>query len=91
MLDVIDCIKHRRSIRSFLPNPVPRDMIEKVIQAAIWAPSAGNWQSWHFVIVLREELRTGLVKAASDQDFIGQVDDRFPHKIPPVFWWGGTL
>jgi nitroreductase len=73
MLDVMECIKQRRSIRSFLPKPVERDLIEKIIQAATWAPSAGNWQSWRFVVVCRDELRTALVKAASDQEFIAEA------------------
>ena len=70
MLDLIECIKQRRSIRSFLPRPVPRELLNKVLQAATWAPSAGNWQSWRFYVVERETLRQDLVKAASDQDFL---------------------
>jgi nitroreductase len=70
MLDVMECIKQRRSIRSFMHNPVPHDQLEKVLQAATWAPSAGNWQPWRFIVVIREELRRGLVKVASDQDFL---------------------
>jgi nitroreductase len=73
MGDVMECIKQRRSIRSFQPTPVARELIEKVIQAAIWAPSAGNWQPWRFVVVLREDLRGALVKLASDQEFIAEA------------------
>ena len=73
MLDVIECIKQRRSIRSFLPKPVSHELIEKILQSATWAPSAGNWQSWHFVVVTNQELRKGLEKAASDQDFIAEA------------------
>lgn len=73
MLGVIECIKQRRSIRSFLPEPVPHDMIEKVLQAAIAAPSAGNWQSWRFYIVTNQNMRQELVKAASDQEFISEA------------------
>ena len=73
MLDVIECIKQRRSIRSFLPKPVPRELVEKILLSATWAPSAGNWQPWRFIVVMREELRKGLEKAASDQDFIAEA------------------
>ncbi len=72
-MDVMECIKQRRSIRCFMPTPVPQDTLEKVLQAATWAPSAGNWQSWHFVVVTSPELRQGLVKAASDQEFIAEA------------------
>lgn len=73
MLDVMECIRQRRSIRSFQPAPVARELIEKLIQAASWAPSAGNWQPWRFMIVLREDLRRALVKTASEQEFIGDA------------------
>ena len=73
MLDVIECIKQRRSIRTFLPRPVSKETIEKVLDAAILAPSAGNWQSWRFYIVLNEALRQELAKAASDQEFIAEA------------------
>ncbi len=73
MLDVIDCIKQRRSIRSFLPAAVPRTLIEKVLQAAVYAPSAGNWQPWHFVVVENSGQRRALAKAAADQDFIAEA------------------
>jgi nitroreductase len=73
MLDVIECIKQRRSIRSFLSKPVPHELMEKVLQSAIWAPSAGNWQSWRFYVVERPELRLELAKAASDQEFLAEA------------------
>jgi nitroreductase len=70
MLDVMECIKSRRSIRIYKPDPVAHELIEKVIQAATWAPSAGNWQPWRFVVVVNAELRESLSKIASDQEFI---------------------
>ena len=73
MLDVTECIKQRRSIRTFLPTPVPRDIVDKLLQSAILAPSAGNWQSWRFYVVVNGALRHDLVKAASDQDFIAEA------------------
>ncbi|MCL4506356.1 MAG: nitroreductase family protein [Chloroflexi bacterium] len=73
MLDVIECIKQRRSIRTFLPRPVPRETLEKILQAAILAPSAGNWQSWRFYVVVNGALRRDLAKAASNQEFIAEA------------------
>jgi nitroreductase len=73
MLDVIECIKQRRSIRSFLPRPIERELLVKIVQCATWAPSAGNWQPWRFIVVVREDLRQGLEKAASDQEFIAEA------------------
>jgi nitroreductase len=73
MLEVNECIKQRRSIRSFLPDPIAHDVIEKILTAATWAPSAGNWQPWRFYIVESADARRALVKAASDQEFIGEA------------------
>lgn len=46
-----DVIRKRRSIRQFEPRPVPRELIEKLLQAAILAPNAHNRQSWRFVVL----------------------------------------
>jgi|UniRef100_A0A7C4ASM0 nitroreductase len=45
-----DAIKSRRSIRAFLPKPVSRDTLTKVVRLARWAPSWGNTQPWEVVI-----------------------------------------
>ncbi len=70
MLDVIECIKQRRSIRSFQPISVSRETVEKVIQAATLAPSAGNWQPWRYYVVSNDDLRRQLARIASNQEFI---------------------
>jgi coenzyme F420-0:L-glutamate ligase/coenzyme F420-1:gamma-L-glutamate ligase len=46
-----DVIRKRRSIRQFEPRPVSRELIEKLLQAAILAPNAHNRQSWRFVVL----------------------------------------
>jgi nitroreductase len=51
-LDVWEAIQGRRSIRSFKPDPIPEDLIRKLIlEAGIWAPTGGNVQTWRFVVV----------------------------------------
>jgi nitroreductase len=61
-------IRERRSIRGFLPDPVPRDKITKIVQLAQWAPSWGNTQPWQIVVAdgakARELART-FVEAGS--------------------------
>ena len=52
--DVIEAIRTRRSVRIFSSNPVPDDLLKKALAAAMAAPSAGNEQPWHF-IVLRDK------------------------------------
>ena len=49
----LESLRSRRSIRRYRPEPVPRPLLEEILTAAIWAPSAHNRQPWRFA-VLRE-------------------------------------
>jgi hypothetical protein len=49
--DFWKAIYGRRSIRKFRPDPVPRELVEQVMHAGIWAPSSCNYQMWDFVAV----------------------------------------
>lgn len=49
---VLDVIHRRRSTRKFHPNPVPKDLLEQVLDAALWAPSACNEQPWYFTAMI---------------------------------------
>ncbi|MFH1146897.1 MAG: nitroreductase [Pseudomonadota bacterium] len=56
-MDVYDAVRGRRSTRAFLPRPVPRDVLERVIDTARRAPSWSNTQPWELLIVSGEPLR----------------------------------
>jgi len=49
-------IRERRSVRKFLPEPVPRADIEAMLEAACWAPSSTNFQPWRFLVLLQRDL-----------------------------------
>lgn len=66
-MDVYEAIKGRRSIREYKKQDVPDDLVKKLIEAAIMAPSAGNVQPYQFVIVRSEKNRQQLAKAAYNQ------------------------
>jgi len=72
-MDVLEAIRGRRSIRAFKSKDVPPEIVEKLIEAARWAPSAGNIQPWELVIVRKPEIKRGLVEAALDQMFIEEA------------------
>lgn len=59
----LDVLRRRRSIRSgFLEDaPVPDSYIEKILEAARWAPSAGNSQPWEFIVIRDRETREKIV------------------------------
>lgn len=50
-MNVFEAIAERRSIRKFEDRPVPRELIEKVLQAATLAPSGKNAQPWRFIVL----------------------------------------
>jgi nitroreductase len=50
-MDTIETILTRRSIRAYTDQPVPAEMIDLLLKAAMQAPSAGNQQAWQFVVV----------------------------------------
>ena len=64
MNPVIDAIKKRRSVRSYRDEPVPRDVIEAVIDAGNWAPAGHNLQDWRFVVAEDGAFRRQLLAAA---------------------------
>jgi nitroreductase len=59
----IDLVRKRRSIRSYRPDAVPREMIESCVEAARFAPSASNTHGWRFFVV-EGEAKDRLVKEA---------------------------
>jgi nitroreductase len=50
-MDAIQAVMTRRSIRSYKQDDVPGDMVQKLLQAAMNAPSAGNQQPWHLIVI----------------------------------------
>jgi nitroreductase len=53
-MEVLHAIKTRRSVREFKREKVEKDKIEKILEAARWAPSAKNRQPWKFIVVENE-------------------------------------
>ncbi|MCL5037035.1 MAG: nitroreductase family protein [Chloroflexi bacterium] len=72
-MSVLDVIKTRRSIRRFKKKPVPDEVLYRLKEALIWAPSAGNLQDRHFYLVYNEDLKKEIAKAALDQMFITEA------------------
>ena len=55
-METMNTIFSRRSVRKYLPKPVTRDLIESILKAGMNAPSAGDEQPWHFVIIDKHDL-----------------------------------
>jgi nitroreductase len=58
-------LKGRRSIRRYRPDPVPDEMVEQLLEAGQWAPSASNRQPWAFIVVRDETIRQQIARYAA--------------------------
>src|SRR6185295_9275929 len=50
-MDVYEAVKSRRAVRGFTERPVSREVLERVLSAAAWAPSGSNIQPWNIYVV----------------------------------------
>jgi nitroreductase len=69
-METIECIKTRASVREFSNEEVYDNIISELIEAATQAPSAGNTQEWHFIVVRKPENKKRVGEACLGQDFV---------------------
>ncbi len=60
MPELFEVVRSQRACRSFSPDPVPDELVERVLEAATFAPSAENRQPWAFVVVRDPERRAAI-------------------------------
>jgi nitroreductase len=72
-MDISKILKERRSIRDFQKKKIPDDLITKLKEALIWAPSAGNLQSRKFYFIKNKGVKKMLAQAALNQLFIAEA------------------
>ena len=72
-MDILRAVKDRRSIRDFQKKKIPDELLNKLMEALIWAPSAGNLQARKFYFVKNEKIRKMIAAAALAQNFIAQA------------------
>jgi len=71
-MDVVDAIKERKSIRAFKSDPVPLDIIKKIMEQALRAPSWANTQPWEFAVATGkklEEIEEGFMKKGLQEPY----------------------
>ncbi|MGA2385853.1 MAG: nitroreductase family protein [Candidatus Bathyarchaeia archaeon] len=66
-MDLLEIIRNRRSIRAYKSEDLPEGTVEKLLEAARWAPSAGNVQPWAFVVAATHNMKLNLSVAAYGQ------------------------
>lgn len=53
--DILEIVKNRRSVRSYIKKDIPKGLLLKLVDAARWAPTPSNVQSWRFIVVRTDE------------------------------------
>lgn len=71
-MDFYEVVGTRRSIRSYKPDPIADDVLNKVLDAARMAPSGSNRQPWKFIVVRNDETKKQLAIACDNQHFIAE-------------------
>jgi nitroreductase len=64
--DLFEIIWTTRSMRRLKPDPVPNELIRKILEAGVCAPSGGNMQRWRFLVIRDPQIKQrvgGLVQA----------------------------
>jgi nitroreductase len=72
-MEFYELIHKRSSVRAFRPTPPSDEQLQRILEAANRAPSAGNLQAYQIYVVRRAEIRQRLAAAALGQDFIAQA------------------
>lgn len=72
-MEILKAVKERRSIRDFQKKDIPEGIIDKLIDALIWAPSAGNLQARKFYFIKDARLKREIASAALNQGFIAEA------------------
>ena len=90
--DFLELARKRRSIRKFKSDSIPDEYVDKIIEAARWAPSGGNSQPWEFIVIKKKELRDKIAEIAQEQygithkmEMLREPKLRFPkYTTPPA-------
>lgn len=85
-MEFMDVVTKRRSIRRYKPEPVSDDVLNKILEAARIAPSAGHRQPWHFIVVkdapTKKQLGVSQWAAEAPLVLVGCVDTAI--RSPPL-------
>ncbi len=72
-MDTLEALMTRRSVRAYTDQPVPEDLLQKILAAGMQAPSANNQQPWHFVVVRNRQHLDALADALPLGKMLGQA------------------
>lgn len=85
-MEFFEVIKSRRSIRKFLPQAVPAEVIEKALEAALLAPNSSNMQTWEFYWIKDEVKKQKAVQACLSQSAAQTASELVVAVADPSKW-----
>ncbi|MHB8092731.1 MAG: nitroreductase family protein [Syntrophales bacterium] len=92
MGDILEVIKTRKSIRRYKTDPIPDEIIDKVLEAARWAATGENYQPWRLIVIRNQETKNrigDLAKLGSGSRMtawqcLGEMQKRFENIEDPI-------
>jgi len=69
-MELADILARRRMVRSYLPEPVPREVVERIVATVRRAPSGGFSQGHRLVVVTEPETRAALARLAGEKEYV---------------------
>jgi nitroreductase len=80
--ELLELVKTRRSIRAFTSEPVPDELVDKVIEAARWAPSGANSQPWEFIVIRDQATKDKMAAwAKQQQEMVHEAELTRPEEL----------
>ena len=71
--ELLDLMQSRTSVRHYTDEGIERETLGKILEAGRWAPSAGNMQSWEFIVVDEKKLKERLSRYAYNQEHVREA------------------
>lgn len=72
-MNVYECVRSRRTVRQYKPDPVPESVVLKILRAGRWSPSSSNSQPWHFIAVSVPDVIAKLAEVATQGPFLADA------------------
>lgn len=83
-MDVSEAIRKRCSVRQFRDKVIPDDVLQRILEAARWAPSPFNTQPWEFIIIKNKEALKAISKYARYSGYLSEAPMAIAVIVPPI-------
>lgn len=72
-MELFEAVFNRRSIRKYSSKEVPDELVRRIIEAGMYAPSAVNKQPWHFIVFRSEETKNAIISAHQNASMLREA------------------